>query len=223
MLARLPMDHARARINMVESQLRPNRIDDPRLLEAMREVPRERFLPKLLRGVAYADEDLLLPGGGHLIEPLVLARLIQAARIRPQDVVLVVGCTTGYAAVVLARMAATVILLQLDAGRAEQVESLLEELAVDNVVVVTGEDPAAGHPSQAPFDVVLLIGAVEVVPPALLEQIGEGGRLVAVIDAGRIGKGTLLTRLHGVIGSQVVFDAQIPRLPGLPRRVEFAF
>ena len=103
---------------MVESQLRPNRIDDPRLLEAMREVPRERFLPKILRGVAYADEDLRLPGGGHLIEPLVLARLIQAARIRPQDVVLVVGCTTGYAAVVLARMAATLILLQLDAGRA---------------------------------------------------------------------------------------------------------
>ena len=217
------MDHARARITMVENQLRPSRIEDPRLLDAMREVPRERFLPKLLRSVAYADEDLLLPGGGHLIEPLVLARLIEAARVRPQDVVLVVGCTTGYAAVVLARMAATVILLQLHADAAERVESLLEELAVDNVVVVTGDDPAAGHPSQAPFDVVLLVGAVEAVPPALLEQIGEGGRLVAVIDDGRIGKGTLFTRLHGVIGSQVMFDAQIPRLPGLPQRVEFAF
>ena len=76
------MDYARARLNMVANQLRPNRIEDLRLLDAMREVPRERFLPKPLRGVAYADEDLLLPGGGHLIEPLALARLIQAARIR---------------------------------------------------------------------------------------------------------------------------------------------
>ena len=91
------------------------------------------------------------------------------------------------------------------------------------MVVATGEDPAAGHPSQAPFDVILLVGAVEVVPPALLEQIGEGGRLVAVVDDGRVGKGTVFTRLHGVIGRQVVFDAQIPRLPGLARRVEFAF
>lgn len=208
---------------MVENQLRPNRIEDPRLLEAMREVPRERFVPKLLRGVAYADEDLQLPGGGHLIEPLVLARLIEAARIRPQDVVLVLGCSTGYAGVVLARLAATVILLQPDAAAIAQTESLLEELAVDNVVVAAGADPGAGHPSQAPFDVILLVGSVEAVPPALLEQIGEGGRLVAVVDDGRIGKGTLFSRLHGVIGRQVVFDAQIPRLPGLPRRVEFAF
>jgi protein-L-isoaspartate(D-aspartate) O-methyltransferase len=217
------MDHARARITMVENQLRPNRIDEPRLLDAMREVPRERFLPKLLRGVAYADEDLRLPAGGHLIDPLVLARLIQAAQIRPQDVVLVVGCSTGYAGVVLARMAATVILLQLGAAAAEQVESLLEELAVDNVVVVTGDDPAAGHPSQAPFDVILLVGAVPEVPAALLEQIGEGGRLAAVVESGRIGKGTLFTRLHGVVGRQVLFDAGIPRLPGLQERVEFAF
>jgi protein-L-isoaspartate(D-aspartate) O-methyltransferase len=216
------MDHARARITMVENQLRPNRIDEPRLLDAMREVPRERFLPKLLRGVAYADEDLRLPAGGHLIDPLVLARLIQAAQIRPQDVVLVVGCSTGYAGVVLARMAATVILLQLGAAAAEHVESLLEELAVDNVVVVTGDDPAAGHPSQAPFDVILLVGAVPEVPAALLEQIGEGGRLAAVVEGGRIGKGTLFTRLHGVVGRQVLFDASIPRLPGLQERVEFA-
>jgi protein-L-isoaspartate(D-aspartate) O-methyltransferase len=217
------MDQARARINMVENQLRPNRIEDPRLLDAMREVPRERVLPKLLRGVAYADEDLLLPAGGHLIEPLVLARLIEAAQVRPQDVVLVVGCTTGYAGVVLARMAATVILLQPAAVAVEPIETLLEELAVDNVVVVTGDDPAAGHPSQAPFDVILLVGSVAAVPPALLEQIGEGGRLVAVIDDRRIGKGTLFTRLHGVVGRQVLFDANIPRLSGLPERVEFAF
>lgn len=217
------MDYTRARINMVENQLRPSRIDDPRLLSAMREVPRERFVPKLLRGVAYADEDLLLPGGGHLIEPLALARLIQTAGIRANEVVLVLGCTTGYAGAVLARLAATVILLQPDQATAEQIETLLEELGVDNVVVAVSDEPGAGHPDQAPFDVILLAGAVDVVPPALWDQIGEGGRLAVVIDDGRVGKGTLFTRLHGVIGKQVLFDAQIPSLAGLPRRAEFAF
>jgi len=208
---------------MIENQLRPNRIEDRRLIEAMREVPRERFVPKALRGVAYADEDLPLPNGRYLIEPLALARLIQAARIGPQDVVLVLGCGTGYVGAVVARLAATVILAAPDESTAKQVESLLEELGADNMVVVVNPSPAMGHPEQAPFDVILLAGSVEQVPPALLEQVGEAGRLVAVIDDGRIGKGTVFTRLHGVVGSRVMFDAQIPELPGLQRTVQFAF
>ncbi len=217
------MDYARARLNMVENQLRPSQIDDPRLLRAMREVPREHFLPKALRAVAYADEDLLLPGGGHLIEPLALARMIQAAQISANEVVLLLGCTTGYAAAIAARLAATVILVQPGQATAQHVETLLEALAVDNVVVAVSDQPTAGQPSQAPFDVILLAGAVDVVPPALCEQVGEGGRVVAVIDDGRVGKGTVFTRLHGVIGQQVLFDARISPLPGLARRAEFAF
>jgi protein-L-isoaspartate(D-aspartate) O-methyltransferase len=217
------MDHARARLNMIENQLRPNRIEDPGLIAAMREVPRERFVPKALRGVAYADEDLPLPDGRYLIEPLALARLIQAARIGPQDVVLVLGCTTGYVGAVVARLAATVILVAPDEASGKQLESLLEELGADNMVVVLNPSPATGHPEQAPFDVILLAGSVEQVPPALLAQIGEGGRLVAVIDDGRIGKGTVFTRLHGVVGSRVMFDAQIPALPGLQNTIGFVF
>jgi protein-L-isoaspartate(D-aspartate) O-methyltransferase len=217
------MDYSRARLTMVENQLRPNRIDDQRVLAAMREVPRERFAPKALRGVAYADEDLPLPGGGYLIEPLALARLIQAAAIGPQEVVLVLGDATGYVGAVLGRLAATVILLQPDRATAGQTEALLDELGVDNVVVAESDDPLAGHPSQAPFDVILLAGAVDSVPPALLEQIGEGGRLVAVLDDGPVGKGTLFTRLHGVIGRRTLFDAHIARLPRLVRTPEFAF
>jgi protein-L-isoaspartate(D-aspartate) O-methyltransferase len=216
-------DYARARINMVENQLRPNRIDDPGLIEAMLDVPRERFVPKALAGVAYADEDLRLPNGGHLIEPLVLARLIQNARVDKSDVVLVVGCATGYAAAVLARLAATVILVVPDAAAAAKVEPLLDELGADNVVVVVDRDPTAGHPGQAPFDVILLTGSVDAVPVALLDQIGESGRLVAVVANERIGRGVLFTRLHGVIGQRTLFDAQIPRLPGVAREPEFAF
>ena len=217
------MDYARARLNMVENQLRPNRIDDPRLVSAMLEVPRERFVPKALAGVAHADEDLRLPDGRYLVEPLALARLIQAAQVTPQDVVLVLGCTTGYASAVLARLAATVILMVPDAAAAAKLEPLLDELGADNVVVTIGDDPTTGHPSQAPFDVILLTGSVDAVPPALIVQIGEGGRLVAVVAGERVGRGVLFTRLHGVVGRRTLFDAQIPRLPGLPTPKTFAF
>jgi protein-L-isoaspartate(D-aspartate) O-methyltransferase len=216
------MEYARARLNMVQNQLRPNRIDDPKVLDAMAQVPRERFLPKALRGVAYADEDLPLPGNGWLIEPLVLARLIQAAEVRPTDVVLVVGCTTGYAGAVLARLAGTVLLVEPPAAAAP-VEALLDHLGVDNVVVVVSDDPAAGHPGQAPYDLILLVGSVPAVPPALLEQIGESGRIAAVIDDGRIGKATLFVKLHGVVGQREVGDAQTPPSPGLEPRPGFAF
>jgi protein-L-isoaspartate(D-aspartate) O-methyltransferase len=218
----MPMDHARARLNMVNNQLRPNRVDDPNVLEAMAEVPRERFLPTALRGVAYADEDLPLPDGSWLIEPLVLARLIQGAGIRPTDVVLVIGCSTGYAGVVLSRLAATVILVEPEA-RAQALEKLLDELGVDNVAVVVSDDPATGHPSQGPFDIIFLVGSVPSLPPALAEQIGETGRILAVIDDGRIGKATLFTKLHGVVGEHEMFDAQIPPLPGLVASPGFAF
>jgi protein-L-isoaspartate(D-aspartate) O-methyltransferase len=218
----LPMEYARARSNMVTNQLRPSRVDDPQVLDAMAQVPRERFLPKALRGVAYADEDLPLPGGAWLIEPLVLARLIQAAEARPTDVVLVVGCTTGYAGAVLARLAGTVILVEPPA-LAGPVEALLDQLGVDNVVVVVSDDPAGGHPSQAPYDVILLVGSVPGVPPALLEQIGESGRIVAVIDDGRIGNATVFTKLHGVVGQREVCDAQTPPWPGVDPRPRFAF
>ena len=217
------MDYARARLNMVENQLRPNRIDDPRLVSAMLEVPRERFVPKALAGVAHTDEDLRLPNGQYLIEPLALARLVQGAQVAPQEVVLVLGCATGYASAVLARLAATVILMVPDATAAARLEPLLDELGADNVVVTVGDDPSAGHPSQAPFDVILLTGSVDTVPPALLEQIGEGGRLVAVVAGERVGRGVLFTRLHGVVGHRTLFDARIPRLPGVPKPKTFAF
>jgi protein-L-isoaspartate(D-aspartate) O-methyltransferase len=136
--------------------------------------------------------------------------------------VLVIGCSTGYAGVVLSRLAATVLLVEPEA-RAQDLESLLDELGVDNVAVVVSEDPAAGHPSQAPFDVIFLVGSVRSVPPALFEQIGEAGRIMAVIDDGRIGKATLFTRLHGVVGQREMFDAQIPPCPGLVSSPGFAF
>lgn len=218
-----PTDHRRgaavyepaeARRSMVENQLKPNRITDPRLLAAMGEVPRELFVPTALRNAAYVDEDIPLGDGRWLIEPLALAKLVQAARIRPEDVVLVIGCTTGYAGVVVARLAGTVILLVGDASEAARIDRLVPTVGAENLVVQVG-DPAAGLPSQAPFDVILLVGAVQSVPPALVDQLGEGGRLVAVIADGRPGEVTVLEKVGGAVGRRVVDDAMVPELVAL--------
>ncbi|MCL6608112.1 MAG: protein-L-isoaspartate O-methyltransferase [Geminicoccaceae bacterium] len=205
-------DPAEARRRMVDNQLKPNRITDPRLLAAMGAVPRERFVPPTLRNVAYVDEDLPLGDGRFLIEPLALAKLIQAARIGPEDAALVIGDATGYAAAVVARLAGTVILLVGEAQEAAALDRLLPEVGADNLVVQVG-DPRDGLASQAPFDVILLAGAVRAVPPALLDQLAPGGRLVTVLADGRPGEVTVFERTPHGVGRRVVDDAMVPELP----------
>jgi protein-L-isoaspartate(D-aspartate) O-methyltransferase len=205
-------DPAEARRRMVENQLKPNRITDRRLLAAMGAVPRERFVPPTLRNVAYVDEDLPLGDGRFLIEPLALAKLIQAARIGPEDVALVIGDSTGYAAAVVARLAGTVILLVGEAQEAAALDRLLPEVGADNLVVQVG-DPRDGLPSQAPFDVILVVGAVRAVPRTLLDQLAPGGRLVTVLADGRPGEVTVFERTPHGVGRRVVDDAMVPELP----------
>jgi protein-L-isoaspartate(D-aspartate) O-methyltransferase len=204
-------DPAEARRRMVENQLKPNRITDPRLLAAMGAVPRERFVPPTLRNVAYVDEDLPLGDGRFLIEPLALAKLIQAARIGPEEVALVIGDATGYAAAVVARLAGTVILLVGEAQEAAALDRLLPEVGADNLVVQVG-DPRDGLPSQAPFDVILVVGAVRAVPRTLLDQLAPGGRLVTVLADGRPGEVTVFERTPHGVGRRVVDDAMVPEL-----------
>ena len=205
-------DPAEARRRMVENQLKPNRITDPRLLAAMGAVPRERVVPPTLRNVAYVDEDLPLGDGRFLIEPLALAKLIQAARIGPEEVALVIGDATGYAAAVVARLAGTVILLVGEAQEAAALDRLLPEVGADNLVVQVG-DPRDGLPSQAPFDVILVVGAVRAVPRSLLDQLAPGGRLVTVLADGRPGEVTVFERTPHGVGRRVVDDAMVPELP----------
>ena len=216
------IDPAVARANMVENQLRPNRIDDARVLRAMGEVPRERFVPDALRGCAYGDEDLALGGGRHLIEPLALAKLLQTAAPAAGDVALVVGDITGYATAVLARLAGSVFCL-LPPGEAQgPVEARLSETGATNIALAQGA-PADGLPQQAPFDLILLVGSIPTVPAALVEQLGAEGRLVGVVEHGRSGRVTLVRKIHGALGRVTPFDAQIHRMPGLAREPAFSF
>jgi protein-L-isoaspartate(D-aspartate) O-methyltransferase len=208
------MDYATARLNMVESQVRTNKVTDPKVVAALLAVLRERFVPEKLRGVAYVDKDLPLGGARYLLEPMVLARLLQAAQITPADRVLDVGPGTGYSTAILGRLALSVVALEQEARLAEEARRLLHELMVNNASVVTG-DPAGGNPKSAPYDVVLVNGALAGLPPTLKAQLADGGRLAAVIKSGAgMGRATLFTRVGDVVSGRIIFDAGTPLLPG---------
>jgi protein-L-isoaspartate(D-aspartate) O-methyltransferase len=217
------IDYHSARLNMVESQIRPNKVSDPAILAAMLAVPRERFVPAALRGIAYVDEDVPLGGGRYLMEPMVLGRLLQAAAIAPGDVVLDVGCGSGYASAVMARLARDVVALEEDPVLARQAASLLGELAGPSVTVVEGK-LAAGCPPRAPYDVILLNCAVAAIPPAISGQLANGGRLVTVVQGSAgMGKAVLMSRVDDAFGQRIVFDASTPLLPGFAAEPGFVF
>ena len=215
-------DYAARRHLMVEAQLRPSGVEDEVLLRAMGEIPREAFLPGALKGVAYGDEDLRLSDGRLLIEPLVLGKLLQAAAVKPSDVALVVGCTTGYSAAVLSMMATTVFCMEGDAERIAKAEKVFGEIGCDNIVTVNAP-PAEGYPAQAPFDIVVICGSVRQVPDNLKEQLADGGRLVAVLQAGRVGKIAVVTKVGSAFGMVTPFDAAAPEVPELRPAPSFSF
>ncbi len=207
---------------MVEGQIRTNKVTDGPLIAALSDLPRERFVPPGLRGTAYVDEDLPLGHDRHLMEPMVLARLLQAAAVEPGDVALVIGSGTGYSAAVLARLCTTVVAIEENGALAGDASALLSELGIDNAVVVEGPQ-AEGYARQAPYDVILIDGAVAAIPPVILDQLAEGGRLVTVVREDRVGRATLVGRRGGVASRRVIFDAATPLLPGFAAEPEFAF
>lgn len=217
------MDYAAARSNMVESQLRTNKVTDVDLLAAFGSVPRELFLPQSRRGIAYVDEDILLAADRYLMDPMVLARLLQAAAIRSGDVVLDIGCGTGYASAIMAKLTDTVVALESDGALAETANETLSGLGVDNVVVVQGP-LAEGYAKQAPYNVILLAGAVAEAPRAVFDQLAEDGRLVTVVkDGPGLGQACLFRRTGGAVSHRALFDAGTPLLPGFTREPRFVF
>lgn len=216
------MNYAAARANMVESQLRPNKISDAALLAAMAAVPREQFVPDTYQSLAYIDEDLPLGGGRALMEPMVFGRLLQEAAIEAGDCVLDLGSGSGYSTAILARLAGRVIGVEGVASLAAAARRNLAELGIGNVTIEEGP-LERGAPKFAPFEVIVMEGAVELVPDGILAQLAEGGRMVGVVLAGGIGRATLTRRIGGALSSRVIFDAAVARLPGFAREQGFVF
>ncbi len=206
---------------MVENQIRSVRVNNENLLEALREVPRELFVPEHLRGVAYVDEDIRIDGDRYLTEPMVLARLLQAADIGPDDAVLVIGCTTGYGVAVTARLAAAVVGLDGHADMIARAEATLARLEIYNGVVVCG-DMRLGWPEQAPYDVIVIEGRCDEVPPAITRQLSPGGRLVTVCSEAAVGRAVVIRRdAAGTLSRRSLFDAFLPPLDCFRRDPEF--
>ena len=208
---------------MIESQIRTNKVIDERVLAAIAKIPRELFVPERLKSVAYVDDDLPLGGGRYLMEPMVAARLLQAASVERADITLVVGSGAGYEAAVLAQLARSVVALEEDPEIARRARNALVDLGIAAVSVVEGP-LASGHRPRAPYDVILFGGAVAEVPNEIVAQLSEGGRLVAVVKAaGGIGRATLTIRTGGLIARRVMFDAATPLLPGFQPKPAFVF
>lgn len=221
-------DFDRAREMMVEGQVRVADVTDRRLISAMRDIPREAFVPGKRKVLAYMDEDLPVRDAEagavarYLMAPAPFAKLVQLGGVGEADVALVIGCATGYSAAVLARLAGSVVALESDSALAASASETLAKLGIDNVAVVTGP-LEQGCPDEAPFDVILVDGAIEAVPDALLAQLKDGGRLVAVIGTGLAAAATLFEKDGGEVGSRSAFNASVMPLPGFERPRAFVF
>lgn len=211
------------RANMVECQIRTDDVTEPRVLAALGQVPREKFLPSAFREVAYMGEEIPFtaePGQAtrYLAAPQVFARMLQLARIDDTDLVLDVGCYLGYSSAVLALLAGSVVALETSEELAAKAASNLTQAEIDTVAVVTGP-LEEGHPAQAPYNVIIVEQAVNQVPEALLSQLAPGGRLVAIVGTAPIGRARLFVRAgdgeeaSGTIASRTAFDVATASLP----------
>lgn len=213
-------DYALARNLMVDGQLRPSKVTDRRILDAMRTLPREKFVPEAVSTLAHIDENLPLGGGRVLLKPLVLARLLQLARPHVGETALIVGSGTGYGAAILAACGVQVTALEEDAALSEQAR----RLATDQGISFVQGRLAEGWAASAPYDLVVIEGAVPSIPEAIGSQVAAGGRLVTIIAAaGAAGYAAIAEPTTGGLRAQAAFDATAPLLPGLAPAPGFTF
>lgn len=222
------LDFSAARRNMVEGQLRPNNVTDPRILDAMAEIPRELFVPSTLVGVAYVDENIPLISNRTLMQPMVLARLIQAAEIKQGDRVLELAPATGYSTLILARLTDSIFCVEPDSLLHREVETNIAEYAFGKAKLLAGA-PIEGCIVNAPFDVIFINGSVELIPEFFFDQLSEGGRLVAIVrssgpaHASHVGQARVYRKTNGEITWTSPFDANVPLAPGFAAPLGFEF
>lgn len=210
-----------ARTMMVDSQVRPNKVNDRRIIDAMRAIPRERFVPANAVALAYADEDVPLGRGRVLLEPMVIARLVQAAAVVPGETVLVVASGTGYGAALMAACGGTVTAVEDDKALIS-----IARTAVSGHSVTLVEGPLVeGWASGGPYDVVLLDGAADHIPDALAAQVKpSGGRFIGILSTdGRTAQAVTGVRVGAGLSLRALFDCATPVLPGFRRAAGFVF
>ena len=213
---------SQARTSMINSQLRPNRMNDEDIIHAIEGVKREEFVPKAMRGVAYVDDDIDIGDGRYLMEPMIFAKLLGAAEIKKTDLVLDIGCATGYSSAVISELADAVVALEEDAKLSAKAEETLSGQDIVNVAVVTGKH-TQGVAKQGPYDVIFIGGAVSDIASNLTPQLKEGGRLVCVKLENSVGRGHLISKENGELTVKRLFDANVPVLAGFEAKESFVF
>lgn len=215
-------DFAAARANMIEGQVRTNDVTDLRILDIMGRLPREAFVPKPKQSLAYMGKNLDIGGGRYLMGPRAFSKLAELAEVKATDLVLVIGCGAGYATAVLAEIADSVVAVESDPALAEQAANRLSTLGIDNVAVITGPLDK-GLPEQGPYDVIFFDGAIPERCPEIEAQLKDGGRLVAIVQDGPVGRARLVERVGDNVTEITRFDATVPSLPGFEKAREFVF
>lgn len=206
-------DYSTRRTQMVDSQVRPQDVTKFPILEAMLEVPRESYVPDSLREAAYISENLALGETRVVLEPRTFAKMLDALDIDPDEVVLDVGCGLGYSTAILARLADAVVAVEEDAAMAKEAQATLSSNGVDNAAVIEAviSDGAAKH---GPYDVIILEGAAERVPDAILDQLKEGGRIACIFAEGALGVARIGYKIDGEVTWRFAFNATAPVLKG---------
>lgn len=220
-----------ARFNMIEQQIRPWEVLDPRVLGALAQVPRERYAPEGLQALAFADMELpLRPGaspGCVMLAPKIEARMLQDLDLKPTDRVLEIGTGSGHMAALLAKLAQHVLSLEIDGELARSARARLQENGVGNVQVLHADACAQGFVAcsyDGPFDAILLSGSVAEVPHDLLDCLAEGGRLCAIVGEAPVMRATLIQRTGpGAFDTTQAWDTVAPRLLNFPQASRFRF
>lgn len=217
------MNIEQARFNMIEQQIRPWDVLDPKVLTLLAKVKREDFVPAAYRDLAFADLEIPLGEGQVMLPPRVEARLLQELGIRETDRVLEIGTGSGYMAALLAASAEHVTTLEIRPSLAAIARENLRRSGVDNVTVEIANG-LAGWPQRAPFDAILVSGAVPEVPAALLKQLRVGGRLAVIVGDAPVMEAQLITcTAEGVFNTINVFETVMPSLDGASPSAGFSF
>lgn len=216
------MTDLNARLHMIDGQLRPNKVNEDNLIAALSGVRRELFVPKAMKGCAYADKGFKIADERHMFEPMVFARLLKAADIAKTDLVLEIGSGTGYGTAVLAKLAEMVVSLEEDDDLAAKASDKITDAGVDNAAIITGP-LNEGVAKQGPYNVIVINGAVEEINPALTDQLASDGRLVCLRVENGVCHGHLITKTDDGLYAVDLFDADAPVLSGFKKTKVFNF
>ncbi len=209
---------------MLESQIRPNKVIDEKVLSAFSEIPRELFVQKSMRDIAYIDEDLPLSNGRYLMEPMILARLIQSLELSVSDNVMIIGVGTGYSVAIISQIVASVIGIESRANLIQKAENNLTSLDITNAVLFK-ERLQDGYSKEAPYNAILIDGGVSFIPDNILNQLANDGRLVSIYrsKAETAGEASLWMRAARKFSRTCLFNAQVPTLEEFKLKQEFSF